>query len=59
MVATEKNRKKRRRKMKAASGSSLPEEIWESIFKFLDDNNQTFKSLSMVSKQFFSITNRL
>lgn len=45
--------------MKAASGSSLPEEIWESIFKFLDDNNQTFKSLSMVSKQFFSITNRL
>src|SRR4051812_22227897 len=34
----------------------LPEECWECIFKFLNEN---FKSLSVVSKQFLSITNRL
>ncbi|AES60216.2 putative F-box domain, leucine-rich repeat domain, L domain-containing protein [Medicago truncatula] len=34
----------------------LPEELWEHI---LNCDNNTFKSLSMVSKQFLSITNRL
>jgi F-box/leucine-rich repeat protein 2/20 len=38
----------------------LPDDIWECIFKFLDDDdNNTLKSLSVVSKQFLSITNRL
>jgi hypothetical protein len=37
----------------------LPDDIWECIFKFFDGDNHTLKSLSVVSKQFLSITNRL
>ncbi|XP_045827669.1 F-box/LRR-repeat protein 2-like [Trifolium pratense] len=38
----------------------LPEECWESIFIFLvKDKDNDFESLSIVSKQFLSITNRL
>ncbi|PNX88154.1 putative F-box/LRR protein [Trifolium pratense] len=43
----------------------LPEDCWESIFKFIindDDDyyyNINLRSLSLVSKQFLSITNRL
>ncbi|KAK2366157.1 F-box/LRR-repeat protein [Trifolium repens] len=45
--------------------SYLPDECWESIFRFIinidDDynNNNYLNSLSLVSKQFLSITNRL
>ncbi|XP_058728854.1 uncharacterized protein LOC131601124 isoform X1 [Vicia villosa] len=46
---------------------SLPDECWESIFKFLlllhdgdgNDIHRCFESLSLVSKHFLSITNRL
>ncbi|MCH88913.1 F-box/LRR-repeat protein, partial [Trifolium medium] len=41
----------------ACSNLYLPAEIWECIFKFFD--NPTFKSFSIVSKQFLSLTNRL
>ncbi|CAJ2655293.1 unnamed protein product [Trifolium pratense] len=44
----------------------LPDECWELVFKFLikydyeeNNHNHCFKSLSLVSKQFLSITNRL
>ncbi|MCI27205.1 F-box/LRR-repeat protein, partial [Trifolium medium] len=37
----------------------LPAEIWDCIFKFFDGDNSIFKSLSIVSKQFLSLTNRL
>ncbi|XP_058729743.1 uncharacterized protein LOC131601852 [Vicia villosa] len=42
----------------------LPDECWECVFKFLnnhedDKDNSYFKYLSLVSKQFLSITNRL
>ncbi|KAK2350029.1 F-box/LRR-repeat protein [Trifolium repens] len=45
--------------------SYLPDECWESIFTFINNddddcnNNRYWKSLSLVSKQFLSITNRL
>ncbi|KEH28706.1 F-box protein [Medicago truncatula] len=40
--------------------SDLPEELWEHIFKFLNDNkSHYFKSLSLVSKHFLSISNCL
>jgi hypothetical protein len=49
-----------------AANFYLPDDCWRSVFTFLvkndeDDNgnSQTFKSLSLVSKQFFSITNSL
>ncbi|KAK2378660.1 F-box/LRR-repeat protein [Trifolium repens] len=54
--------KTRKRKMAAEASycSYLPQdELWECIFKFLDGDNHTLKSLSLVSKQFLSITNRL
>ncbi|KAK2420220.1 F-box/LRR-repeat protein [Trifolium repens] len=43
---------------------SLPDECWESIFRFIIDDNHKhnrhyLNSLSVVSKQFLSITNRL
>ncbi|PNY15991.1 F-box/LRR-repeat protein [Trifolium pratense] len=45
----------------AATQFYLPNDCWESVFKFLsdDDNNSHCysRSLSLVSKQFFSITN--
>ncbi|KAK2432266.1 F-box/LRR-repeat protein [Trifolium repens] len=39
----------------------LPDECWELVFKFLihDQDNKDLKSLSVVSQQFLSITNRL
>ncbi|PNY04194.1 F-box/LRR-repeat protein [Trifolium pratense] len=37
----------------------LPDECWELIFKHLLMNDKDYKSLSLVSKQFLSITNRL
>ncbi|CAK8543673.1 unnamed protein product [Lathyrus sativus] len=41
----------------------LPEDCWEHVLSFiinpLDDGSQYIKSLSLVSKQFLSITNRL
>ncbi|GAU16182.1 hypothetical protein TSUD_298120 [Trifolium subterraneum] len=38
----------------------LPNECWESIFKFLNDDNHLYlEPLSLVSKHFLSITNRL
>ncbi|KAK2432376.1 F-box/LRR-repeat protein [Trifolium repens] len=50
----------------AATKFYLPYDCWKSVFKFLndrsdDDNNcrHHFKSLSLVSKQFLSITNTL
>jgi hypothetical protein len=40
--------------------AALPDELWECIFKFLGyRDHQTLKSLSVVSKQFLSITNSL
>jgi F-box/leucine-rich repeat protein 2/20 len=54
--------KTRKRKMAAEASycSYLPQdELWECIFKLLDGDNHTLKSLSLVSKQFLSITNRL
>jgi len=57
---------KRKRMAATATGSYLPDELWERIFKFLNndfkniyDIRNSFKSLSPVSKQFLSITNRL
>jgi len=40
--------------------SYLPDECWECIFRFLDyKDDENLSSLSLVSKQFLSITNRL
>jgi hypothetical protein len=41
------------------SCSHLPDDIWESIFNFFDGDNGILNSLSVVSKQFLSITDRL
>ncbi|KAJ1410062.1 Leucine-rich repeat, cysteine-containing subtype [Sesbania bispinosa] len=41
-----------------SSDLHLPEECWEHIFRFLKDHRH-FESLSLVSNQFLSITNRL
>jgi len=56
-----KNPKKRiRRTITVATCPYLPDELWDRIFKFLNVNDDcTLKSLSIVSKQFLSITNRL
>ncbi|MCH99368.1 F-box/LRR-repeat protein, partial [Trifolium medium] len=49
----------------AASNFYLPDDCWESVFKFLnhdsdnDNSHRHLKSLSLVSKQFLSITNGL
>lgn len=43
----------------------LPDDCWERVFKFINDDgddydhNRNLKSISVVSKQFFSISNRL
>jgi len=56
---------RRRRKTTTVVASDadfyLPDECWEHIFKFLNDgaNYCDLKSLSLVSKLFLSITNRL
>ncbi|KAL5072627.1 hypothetical protein RYX36_011611 [Vicia faba] len=39
--------------------SYLPEELLDHIFKSLNGHRRTFKSLSVASKQFLAITNRL
>ncbi|RHN58836.1 putative leucine-rich repeat domain, L domain-containing protein [Medicago truncatula] len=97
IAATEENPKKRKMGTETeATRSNLPEDLWENIFKFLNDEenntfkllrpngnlgfadhprrikslyhvseqdmpitNSSFRSLSFVSKQFLSITNRL
>ncbi|MCI25665.1 F-box/LRR-repeat protein, partial [Trifolium medium] len=41
----------------AAVCSYLPDELWERMFKLLNGDSGTLKSLSVVSKQFLSITN--
>ena len=56
--------KSTRSKSVSATYFYLPHECWEFVFKFLincDENNSCsyFKSLSVVLKQFLSITNRL
>ncbi|CAI8611371.1 unnamed protein product [Vicia faba] len=43
----------------AAVFSDLPEDLLECIIKSLNGDNRTFKSLTVVSKQFLSITNRV
>jgi len=43
--------------MVVAAELYLPDECWECVFKFLSENRY-LGSLSLVSKQFFSITNR-
>ncbi|CAI8601295.1 unnamed protein product [Vicia faba] len=43
----------------AAVFSDLHEDLLECIFKSLNGDNRTFKSLTVVSKQFLSITNRV
>jgi len=55
---------KRKTTASAATFSpDLPEEIWESILIFLNNDhnilNRTLKSLSVLSKQLLSITNRV
>jgi len=55
----ESSKAKKRRKSTSSSGSNLPDECWECVFRFLKDDNHSLKSLSLVSKQFLSITNRL
>ncbi|CAI8601313.1 unnamed protein product [Vicia faba] len=42
-----------------AAAAALPEELLECIFKSLNDDNHTLKHLSVVSKQFLAITNRV
>ncbi|CAL5203132.1 unnamed protein product [Lathyrus oleraceus] len=39
--------------------SCLPEELLECAFKYLHSDNYSFMSLSLVSKQFLYITNRI
>ncbi|CAI8585265.1 unnamed protein product [Vicia faba] len=58
-TATAKNLEKRRITKSTATCSCLPDDLWELIFKSLNSDNLNFKSLSAVSKQFLSITNRM
>ncbi|XP_058728918.1 uncharacterized protein LOC131601171 [Vicia villosa] len=58
-LATAKNPKKRRITKPATTSPCLPDDLWECIFKSFNCDRRTFKSLSVVSKQFLSITNRL
>ncbi|XP_058734664.1 uncharacterized protein LOC131606455 [Vicia villosa] len=54
--------KSKRKSLKFSKQQSLylPDECWELVFKFLkEDDEDNFKLLSTVSKQFLSITNRL
>ncbi|CAK8574518.1 unnamed protein product [Lathyrus sativus] len=56
------NMKRKRKSLKFSKQESfyLPDECWELVFKFLkDDDEDNLKFLSLVSKQFFFITNRL
>jgi len=54
------------RSKRMAANFYLPDNCWRSVFTFLikndeedNENSQTFKHLSLVSKQFLSITNSL
>ncbi|XP_050899658.1 uncharacterized protein LOC127106409 [Lathyrus oleraceus] len=51
--------KKKKSVLKSESEFYLPEDCWEHIFKFLINHKGHFNSLSLVSKHFLSITNRL
>ncbi|XP_050900430.1 uncharacterized protein LOC127107181 [Lathyrus oleraceus] len=51
--------KRKKTCLKSESEFYLPEDCWEHIFKFLINHKRHFNSLSLVSKQFLSITNRL
>ncbi|CAJ2656514.1 unnamed protein product [Trifolium pratense] len=42
-----------------AADFDLPNECWECVIKFLRSDHRSLESLSLVSKQFLSITNRL
>ncbi|KAK2427138.1 F-box/LRR-repeat protein [Trifolium repens] len=56
-----KRRKRNSHTPMSTTGLHLPDDIWESVFKFFNqaDDGNDMKSLSLVSKQFLSITNRL
>jgi len=56
MESTQARRSKRKTMV---GGFYLPDECWECVFKFLNDNHSCMTSLSVVSKQFLSITNRI
>jgi hypothetical protein len=61
-TASSSSKSKVPKRMAAATAkacSSLPDELWEYIIKFLNEDHCTFKSLSIVSKQLLSITNSL
>lgn len=49
----------RRKKTCTNSDFYLPDDCWEHVFTFINNHNRDFNSLSLVSKQFLSITNRL
>ncbi|CAL5210464.1 unnamed protein product [Lathyrus oleraceus] len=49
----------RRKKTCTNSDFYLPDDCWEHVFTFIHNHNRDFNSLSLVSKQFLSITNRL
>ncbi|XP_058732990.1 uncharacterized protein LOC131604573 [Vicia villosa] len=51
--------KNRRKKTSSKPDFYLPEDCWEHVFTFVTDHNRNFNSLSLVSKMFLSITNRL
>ncbi|XP_045811131.1 F-box/LRR-repeat protein 2-like [Trifolium pratense] len=53
-------RKRSKTMSESAKYLYLPDDCWKHIFKFLNDgDNDYLKSISAVSKEFFSITNRL
>nr|XP_027188654.1 F-box/LRR-repeat protein 4-like [Cicer arietinum] len=51
--------RKRIRTGVATTDFYLPDEIWETIFNFLKNDNRCLESLSLVSKNFLSMTNPL
>jgi len=58
-TSMESTQTRRRRRKSMVAGSYLPDECWECVFRFLNDDNRCLKSLSVVSKQFLSIANDL
>ncbi|CAJ2638700.1 unnamed protein product [Trifolium pratense] len=53
------NRRRRKTSIAVAADLYLPVECWEYIINFLKDDNRCLKSLSLISKQFHTITNNL
>ncbi|XP_058722180.1 uncharacterized protein LOC131593666 [Vicia villosa] len=51
--------KNRRKKTSSKPDFYLPEDCWEHVFTFVTNHKRDFNSLSLVSKMFLSITNRL